>query len=166
MLSLSLLYSLIISVHSSSPQVAKLQEELLAAQQQLSQLRQVSPNNPQIGSLASRVELLTKAMEAETGKVTGRGGSSMASKSAQFDRLALEKSFADRQLASALTALESARSEAARKQLYLERLVQPNNPDYAAEPRRIRQILTVFIFGLMLWGVASLILASVREHTD
>jgi capsular polysaccharide transport system permease protein len=146
--------------------VAKLQEELLAAQQQLSQLRQVSPNNPQIGSLASRVELLTKAMEAETGKVTGRGGSSMASKSAQFDRLALEKSFADRQLASALTALESARSEAARKQLYLERLVQPNNPDYAAEPRRIRQILTVFIFGLMLWGVASLILASVREHTD
>lgn len=146
--------------------VAKMQEELLGAQQQLAQLRQVSPSNPQIPGLESRVRLLQSAIEVEAGKVTGRGGASMASKSAQFDRLALEKGFADRQLASALSALESARSEAVRKQLYLERLVQPNTPDYPAEPRRIRQILTVILFGSMMWGVACLVVAGVREHTD
>jgi capsular polysaccharide transport system permease protein len=74
--------------------------------------------------------------------------------------------FAERQLATALAALESARNEAQRKQLYLERLVQPNLPDRALEPRRIRSILMVLALGLVLWGVVSLVVASVKEHTD
>ena len=73
---------------------------------------------------------------------------------------------ADRTLGGALAALDSARSEAARKQLYLERLVQPNLPDMAMEPRRLRSVLTVFVLGLILWGVVSLVVASVREHVD
>jgi capsular polysaccharide transport system permease protein len=83
-----------------------------------------------------------------------------------YERVVLEKTFAERQLASALTALDSARNEAQRKQLYLERLVQPNRPDNALEPRRVRSILTVLVAGLLLWGVVSLVLASVREHTE
>ena len=54
---------------------------------------------------------------------------------------------------SALASLETARSEAQRKQLYLERLVQPNLPDMAVEPRRIRSTFTVLALGLVLWGV-------------
>ncbi len=145
--------------------VAKLQEELFAAETQLAQLRQVSPNNPQVAGLASRVEALRRQVAAETGKVTGRG-SSLTAKSPDFDRLALEKGFADRQLATALVSLESARSEAARKQLYLERLVQPNLPDKAMEPRRLRSMAMVLLLGLVCWGVLSLVVASVREHTD
>ena len=60
----------------------------------------------------------------------------------------------------------SARSEALRKQLYLERLVQPNLPDKAVEPRRIRSVLMVFVLGLVAWGVISLLVASIREHID
>ncbi|MEQ1517640.1 MAG: capsule biosynthesis protein, partial [Usitatibacteraceae bacterium] len=63
-------------------------------------------------------------------------------------------------------ALETAKSEALRKQLYLERLVQPNLPDKAEEPRRIRSVMTVLLLGLVAWGVISLLVASVREHTD
>jgi len=83
-----------------------------------------------------------------------------------FERLTLDKLFADRQLATAMTALETARSEALRKQLYLERLVQPNLPDKAIEPRRIRSIFAVFVFGMIGWGILSLLVASVREHVD
>jgi len=93
-------------------------------------------------------------------------GSGLSAKSPVFDRLTLEKTFADRQLGGALAALDTARSEATRKQLYLERLVQPNLPDNALEPRRLRSILTVLVVGLVLWGVLSLVAASVREHTD
>jgi len=146
--------------------VARIQEELMAAETQLNQVRQVSPNNPQVASLASRVEMLRQAMAAETAKITGKGGVSLSSKSPAFDRLTLEKLFADRQLSSALASLETARSEAQRKQLYLERLVQPNLPDKAMEPRRLRSVLMVLALGLLLWGVVSLVLASVREHTD
>lgn len=145
--------------------VAKLQEELLATEAQLNQIKQVSPRNPQIASLTSRVTSLRNTIAAETSKVAG-SGSSLTSKSGNFERLVLEKGFADKQLASALTSLETARSEAERKQLYLERLVQPSLPDKALEPRRLRSILMVFAVGLIAWGVISLLVASVKEHTD
>ncbi len=146
--------------------VAKMQEELVAAEAQLAQVRQVSPNNPQIGGLVQRIELLRSAMAAESAKVTGKGVGSFAGKSPIYDRLLLDKTFADRQLATALATLEQSRNEAQRKQLYLERLVQPNRPDYPLEPRRVRGVLTVLAVGLLAWGVASLVLAAVREHVE
>ncbi len=145
--------------------VSKLQEELVATETQLAQIQRVSPSNPQVGALKSRVDTLRKAIANETAKVAG-GGGSLTSKSGAFERFTLEKVFAEKQLAAALTALESARSEALRKQLYLERLVQPNLPDKAVEPRRIRSVLMVFVLGLVAWGVISLLVASIREHID
>ena len=145
--------------------VAKLREELLNAESQLNQVKQVSPDNPQIASLQQRVELLRNAIGSENALVLGKG-SSLVSKSPVYDRLVLERGFADRQLAAAMVALDTARNEAQRKQLYLERLVQPNLPDKAVEPRRIRGVLTTFVLGLIVWGVLSLVVAGVREHTD
>ena len=145
--------------------VAKLQEELLTTHAQLDQIKRVSPNNPQVASLTSRVDNLKKSIAEETAKVAGASGS-FTSKSAAFERFALDKMFAEKQLAAAMTSLEMARSEAQRKQLYLERLVQPNLPDKAVEPRRIRSVLMVFALGLVAWGVVSLLVASIKEHTD
>lgn len=145
--------------------VAKLQEELMTAETQLMQVRQVSPSNPQIDVLQSRVEGLRKAVAAETAKVMG-GTASLAGKSPAYERLQIDRGFAERQLAGALVALDAARSEATRKQLYLERIVQPNLPDSAMEPRRLRSVITVFLLGLVLWGVVTLVMVSVREHMD
>ncbi len=145
--------------------VSKLQEELVATETQLTEIKRVSPNNPLVASLRNRVETLRKAISAETSKVAGAGGS-LTSKSGAFERLSLEKVFAEKQLAASMAALESARSEALRKQLYLERLVQPNLPDKAVEPRRIRSIFMVVVLCLVAWGVISLLVASIKEHTD
>jgi capsular polysaccharide transport system permease protein len=128
---------------------ARLREELLAAEGQLDQVRRVSPNNPQVPLLEQRVRALRQAAIDENARVLGRDAG-LSSKSPAYDRLVLDKQFADRQLATALVALDSARSEAARKQLYLERLVQPNKPDRAVEPRRLRGVVTVFVVGLLL----------------
>ncbi len=143
--------------------VARLRDELLAAESQLDQVRRVSPNNPQVDTLRARVDSLRKAVADENSRVLGRD-TGLSAKSPAFDRLTLEKTFADRQLGGAMAALDTARNEAARKQLYLERLVQPNQPDMAMEPRRARSVFTVFVVGLMLWGVGRLIVASIREH--
>jgi len=145
--------------------VMRLREELLSAETQLDQVRRISPDNPQIGSLEGRVQALRKAVTEENTRVLGRDGG-LSSKSPVYDKLILEKTFADRQLASAMVTLDSARNEAARKQLYLERLVQPNLPDMALEPRRIRTVLMVFFVGLIAWGVSTLIVASIREHSQ
>jgi capsular polysaccharide transport system permease protein len=146
--------------------VARIQEQLIAAEAQLAEVRRVAPNNPQVATLQARVEQLRSAIDSETGKVTGVGKGTLASKAPEYERLALEQTFADKQLASAMASLEQARYDAALKQLYLERIASPSLPDYATEPRRVRSILMVFVLGMILWGVLSLVVASVREHAD
>jgi capsular polysaccharide transport system permease protein len=146
-------------------QVAKLQDELISTKAQLSQLQFSARANPQIPVLQKRIQMLEDEIERESAKVAG-GSRSLASKAAEFQRLALEKEFADKQLASALASLELARNEAQRQQLYLERIAQPSLPDAAMEPRRLRAILAVFVLGLIAWGVLSMLIAGIKEHQD
>ena len=146
-------------------QISKLQDELIMTNAQLTQLRTFTPENPQIPALRNRAESLQKAMRAELSRVAG-GGESLTNKAAAYERVALDRAFANRQLAAALASLELARNEALRKQLYLERIVQPNRPDVAIEPRRFRSVLVVFALGMLAWGILGLLVASVREHRD
>jgi len=147
-------------------QISKLQDELIATKTQLAQLRAFTPDNPQIPVLRTILDTLQKEMDAELAKVAGGGGESLTNKAAAYERLVLDREFADKQLAAALASLEAARIEAQRQQLYLDRIVQPNLPDYPIEPRRIRSVLVVFVLGLLAWGILGLLLASVREHLD
>lgn len=146
-------------------QVTKLQDELIATKLQLAQLKSLSPANPQVPTLERRVRGLEGEMASEMAKVAG-GGNSFTDKAGEFERLQLERTFADRQVASAMSNFETARAEARRKQLYLERIVQPNKPDHALEPRRLRAILATFLFGLIAWGALAMLSAGVREHRD
>jgi capsular polysaccharide transport system permease protein len=147
-------------------QVSKLQDELISAKMQLAQIRGLSPENPQIPVLQKRVGAIDQEIATEMAKIAGGGSNSLTNKAADFERLSLERAFADRQLASSMTSLENARNEARRKALYLERIVQPSKPDMSVEPRRLRSIFTVLVMGLIAWGILSMLLAGVREHKD
>lgn len=146
-------------------QVTLLQTQLYAAQTQLIQLQSIAPQNPQIPVLKSSITTLEQQIGGATGGVTG-AKNSLSEKAATYARLQLDVQFAEKQLASTMAALESARAEAQRKQLYLERLVQPNTPDVAIEPKRAKGIFEVFALGMILWGVLSLLIAGVKEHHD
>ncbi|WP_217126208.1 capsule biosynthesis protein [Hydrogenophilus thiooxidans] len=147
-------------------QIAKLQEELINTQTQIAQLEQLARNNPQLPVLRKQAEMLKAEIERVSANIAGAVDKSLASKSAEFQRLALEKEFADKMLASAMSSLELARNEAQRQQLYLEHISAPSFPDAAMEPRRVRNILAVFLMGLVMWGVLSLTVAAVKEHVD
>ncbi|SUW57563.1 Vi polysaccharide export inner membrane protein VexD [Burkholderia oklahomensis] len=146
-------------------QVTSLQSQLFSAQTQLRQLQVIAPQNPQISVLKNSIAELEKQIKEATGGVAG-GKNSLSNKAASYTRLQLDSQFADKQLASALAAMETARAEAQRQQLYLERLVQPNQPDVAIEPKRLKSIFEVFALGMIAWGILSLLLAGVREHHD
>ncbi len=146
-------------------QVSKLQDELIAARTQLAQIKTTSRKNPQIATLTARIEMLKKVIAEETAKVTG-GAASLTDKASEYEKLALERSFAEKQLAAALATLEQARNDALRKQFYLERIVQPSKPDTAVEPRRFRSIIATFAVGMICWGILTMLLAGIREHHD
>lgn len=143
--------------------ISKLQDELIAARTQLQQLRSIAPENPQIPILQVRVNQLTREIGAQQGQVAG-GRRSLSASAAQYQRLQLEREIADRRLAGAMNSLQEAQNEARRKQAYVERISQPSRPDEAREPRRLRGILATFILGLIAWGIATMMIAGVREH--
>jgi capsular polysaccharide transport system permease protein len=145
--------------------VAKIQQELVATETALVQLKKLSPDNPQIGALTDRAAALRNAITSEASKVTSARGS-FSARAPNFERLALDVEFADKQLGLALAGLESARAEALQKQLYLETLVQPSLPDKAMEPKRFRSMFTFLIISMVGWAIASILIASVREHAD
>lgn len=145
--------------------VSKLQDELIGARTQLLQLRALAPENPQIPLLETRIAGLTREIERALGQVTGER-SSLSATAVRYQRLELEREFADRRLTAALSSLQEARNEARRQQAYVERIVQPSLPDEAQQPRRLRGIFATFILGLIAFGVLTMLLAGIREHKD
>lgn len=145
--------------------ISKLQDEIITNRTMLAELQHFTPRNPQIGALQTRIKALTSQMDDELRKVAG-DNKSLAASAAQYQRLMLDSQFADKQLASAMASLQDAENEARRKQAYVERIVQPNLPDYPIEPRRWRGILSTFLLGLVAWGISSMLLAGLREHRD
>lgn len=145
--------------------ISKLQDELISSQSELRLLQNLTPQNPRIPVLQQKADGLAGEIETQLAALAG-GRNSLATNSAQYQRLILESQFADKQLAASMAALEQARNEARRQQAYVERIVQPNLPDYPEEPRRLRGILTTFVLGLIAWGIARMLLAGLMEHRE
>jgi capsular polysaccharide transport system permease protein len=145
--------------------VSKLQDSLIAARTELAQLQRYTPENPRIPVVQSQLQTLQHQIDVEMGKVTGRNHS-LAQNAVQYERLFLESDLANKQLASALASLEQARSEAGRKQAYVERIVEPNLPDSPIEPRRARGILATIALSLVAYGILRMLLAGVKEHAQ
>ncbi|MFM0184916.1 hypothetical protein PQR25_03955 [Paraburkholderia nemoris] len=146
-------------------QVSRLQDNIVATRTQIAQLTAFAPDNPQIKSLRQQLASLEDEARLQMQGVAG-GSRSLTDKAAQYERLKLEQTFADKQLELSMATLESARNEALRKQLYLEVVAAPNEPDVATRPRRIKSVLIALVISLVTWGIVSLLLAGVREHHD
>lgn len=142
--------------------VAKLSGELAGQQAQLNELLRGSPDSPLIPSLKRRIAAVQTQIAAERSKVVSGKGTVLTF--SEYERLMLEREFADKELASAMASLETARLEAQRKQIYLDRIVEPNRPDYPLYPQRLLSILEVVLSLLLIYGIGWLISASVREH--
>lgn len=145
-------------------EISKLQDSLLQAKTQLAQAKELAPDNPQIPSLELKVSSLEAEIKKKSAQVVGPTDKSLTNKSADYQRLQLEVELANKQLAAAMVSYDQAKNDLNKKQLYLERLVEPSKPDEALEPTRLRNILSGFVFGLILWGVLRLFVAGVKEH--
>ncbi len=142
---------------------SRLSAEQAAAQAQLTELLRSSPNSPLIPSLKQRIMALNSQIASEQHRVVNGTNGSVLSFS-EYDRLMLAREFAGKNLTSALAALETARLEAQRQQIYLERIAEPNLPDYPLLPERLISILEVVLTTLLIYGIGWLVTASVREH--
>jgi len=122
-----------------------------------------APQSPQIPALDGRIAAFERQIEIERAKVVGNSDS-LASKIETYEALDLDRQYADKALAGARTALDNAELEARSQRLYLERVVSPNLPSDASQPKRWISILTVLVSLLIAYGTGWLIVAGLREH--
>ena len=146
--------------------ISKLQDELIVIRTQLDQVKAVTPENPQIPGLLAREKSLRREISQQMKAISGGGENSLSNQAAEYQRVFLGNELAEKQLAAAMTSLESAKAEADRQQLYLEVISQPNLPDLAHEPKRIYNIIATFVIGLIVYGIGTLLTASIREHKN
>ena len=131
-------------------------------------LKFMQPDNPALQATRNRIEALERQITAERSRhtegasVSGEGV--LSRQLAAFERLMLEREFADRQLASATASLEAARVEAQRQQIFLSRIAEPNLAVYPLYPRKLTNLASIFIGLAIAYGIGWLLIIGMREH--
>ena len=147
----------------------QLEAALAQARAELTErLQFMRPDNPALQVTRNRIEALERQIVAERSRHTDTNAvvdnAVLSRQLAAYERLMLERQFADQQLASATASLESARVEVQRQHLYLARIVQPNLAVYPLYPRKLTNLASIFVVLAIAYGIGWLLIVGMREH--
>jgi capsular polysaccharide transport system permease protein len=145
--------------------VAELEGEAVKTRTTLSEVRTyMREDSARITALKARLAALEGQISAEKGRLTGNKGHVLNEVVTDYERLQVEREFAEKLYLSALASLEAARVRAESKSRYLVAFAEPTLPDESLYPRRIRSTGLFFAITTLLFGIVSLIIAAIREH--
>ncbi len=140
-----------------------MQAQLTATRLQIAQTRASAPSSPLLPVYERRVRALEAEIASAGTSVTGPGNS-LVPKLTEFDDLALQRELLEKQLTAATASLQQAQVQADRQLLYIDQIVAPDLPDYAAYPRSALDTLVVFLSFLGLYVMGWLLVSGAREH--
>lgn len=143
--------------------IARLSDDLADSKARLAALDEQAPRSPQNEALRARVGAMERQISDERARIVGSDGS-MAPRIAQYEQLLLEREMAAKMLTSATASLESAKIDAQRQQLYLERIADPNLPDHALYPKRLQSFLLLLAICFAIFWIVRFFVAQVHEH--
>lgn len=145
-----------------------LQEQLATAQVDLDLLYQTSGNSdPRAAQMERRVEVIKERLASERQKFSSADqdeGSAYATLVGEYERLAVDRQFAETAYISALSTLDNAIAEASRQSRYLAAYVEPTLAETAEYPRRWILLITVAGFLFAAWAIGVLIYYSLRDR--
>ena len=145
-------------------------------QQQLAQalveydllLQTADANDPRVRSAERRIAVIRERITQERRTITEQNvtvdDTDFPRLLAQYESLRVDQEFAEESYRATLTALEAARSNAERQQIYLATFVRPTLAQRADYPRRILLMGLTMFFSLMIWAVLALVYYSLRDR--
>lgn len=131
---------------------------------QLESMQRVAPRNPGIAALRNQINAIGSQISAQNGRAVGTDNG-LASKLSQYEGLQVDQEFATQMLTMANATLEQARTEAVKQQYYLERVVEPDQPDVALYPKRLLSILVVAGAAIALYMIGWMLIVGILEHS-
>jgi len=152
-------------------ELAKLNADLEVARSQMAEdTPRIRVIKTQISALESRIEAEKQRLGSGTaGAKTARtsldlSASDVSGRLQLYEKLELEREFGERTYAAALASLEKARIDATGKQRYLAVFIEPTLSQMAQYPNRLLGAFLVFLGGLFLWGMGTLLYYNIRDR--
>ncbi len=147
----------------------QLQSQMAEALIQLDMLRETTrADDPRVSDAQLKISVIEKRIAEERQKFglggQGIGSDDYATVVAEFERLNVDRDFAERSYVAALTALDAAKAEAQRQSRYLAVFISPTLAETAEYPRRALLSALVFLFLSLGWSIIALIYYSVRDR--
>jgi len=143
--------------------ISNLTSALANTRARLAETRKTAPDSNSIPFLTSQVAALEQQIENERAKMVG-SDKSVAPRIADYESLVLMREFSNKALVAALDALEAARADARRQQLYLEVVVPPQMPDEAEMPYALKNVTVVFLSLSLCYLLGWLMVTAIRDH--
>ncbi len=117
-------------------------------------------------SVRDRINGIRTQLEQERNKFAGQGSQSINQVNARFEELRQSFEFATDIYKGTLQTLEQARVESYRKLKHLVVVQSPQIPDSAILPRKFYNLVTLFVILNLIYGIAAMVIATIREHRD
>ncbi len=145
-----------------------LQEQLATAQIELDLLFQTTgTGDPRVKQVEQRVSVIQKRLDAERERFSsaeGDASGAYATLVGEYERLSVDRQFAETSYVSALSSLDTAVADAARKSRYLAAYIEPTLAETAEYPRRVITLATLAGFLFAAWAIAVMIYYSLRDR--
>jgi capsular polysaccharide transport system permease protein len=124
--------------------------------------------DPRLTQITSRIAAIQARIEQERQQF-GQGGNvadgqNYATVVAEFERLTVDREFAEQKYATALSNFDNAQTEALRQSRYLAAYVGPTLAESAEHPRSMLLFLMSSFFALVTWGILALVYYSLRDR--
>lgn len=124
--------------------------------------------DPRLAQAQKRIEVIETRIADERRKFgaggTGPGGENYATTVSDYERLTVDREFAERAYTAALAAHDNARTEAARQSRYLTAYIQPTRAERAEFPQRALWVGVILLFGFLIWSILCLVYYSLRDR--
>lgn len=144
---------------------ARLAEQLVAHDLLIDNAK---PTDHRVVQSQQKIDALRKLIEAERAKFgsssSGPAGESYSQLMAEYEKLAVDREFAEGAYRSARIAYETAIAEAQRQARYLAAHIQPKVAQSSTEPNRIWLLCVVVGLLLIGWSILVLIYYSIRDR--
>lgn len=126
------------------------------------------PTDQRVIQSQQKIDALRRLIDSERGKFgaesAGSAGESYAELMADYEKLAVDREFAEGAYRSARIAYETAKAEAQRQSRYLAAHIQPRVAQSSTEPNRPWLLFVVFGLLLVGWSILVLISYSIRDR--
>lgn len=128
--------------------------------------RAASEAAPSVQTLKTSIKSIDQQIEKLKASLAGSSeeGRSIAAALVRFETLELKRVFSEKLLWSAEDALERAKARADRQNIYVSVFVPPALPEEARYPERWAMSFIVPITLIVLWGIFSLLVATIEDH--